>query len=195
MEAFVSYPILKMNPPKYIALIILIALSLALWFAWPSSNPPADADTAVPVEQDQEALKQIDHLLINDSLEHSEVARRLSAIAAQPSLSTEVRGEALGHGVLLDIEAFSGLAGDPGLPEELAMELLGQTINYNENPSFQIKTYRELMIHPSQEVRELAIEMLRFMVEDDIEEADQATLLRMAEAKLSALSQETGQTE
>lgn len=136
---------------------------------------------------DEEVLKQIDHLIINEALEHSEVAMRLSVFAAEPTLSTEVRAEALGHGILLDVEAFASLASDSTLPEDLAMEVLGEFINHNANPIMQIEVYSEFLKHPLAEIRELATDMLRFMVEDDFEDADTATLLRMGQEKIQAL--------
>ncbi len=133
--------------------------------------------------QDEEALRRIDHLLINESIDHSEAARRLKTIATSADLSNSVRSEALAHGLLLDVEHFSTMAGDPSLPADMAMEVLNEVINYNDRASIQIQVYRDFLDHPSVEVRELATDMLRFMVEDDFEEMDRPALLRAAEQK------------
>lgn len=131
---------------------------------------------------------QVDRLLASTTLDDEYVVQQLREIAGDSRLKLSVRSEAIDHGLLLDVPPFADLAKESDLPEILAMSLLGRVINSNDDPMMQIEVYVNLMNHSSTEVREEALDMLRFMVEDDFEEADQAQLLSMAELKLKDLA-------
>jgi len=133
------------------------------------------------------ALLQVDRLLSNATLEDEYVIAQLRDIAGDPRLSLSARTEAMAHGLLLNAPAFADLAEQPDLPEDLAAELLGRAINFNESPMMQIEVYMNLMSHASPGIREEALENLRFMVEDDFDEADASELVRLANEKLVAL--------
>jgi hypothetical protein len=154
-----------------------------------ASDPASRASRGLERKPAAEAaMAQVNHLLSNPALEDDYVVGRLREIAADTRLSLPVRSEAMGHGLLLDVPPFADLAAQSDLPAELAEALLGGVINSNENPAMQIEVYMNLMNHSSAGIREEALEMLRFMVEDDFEEADMEGLRRMAEAKLSSLA-------
>lgn len=139
---------------------------------------------------DDSVIQRIDRLINHPSLSNREVAEQLLLIAKDQGVSENMRAEALGHGVILDLAVFVGMAADTQLPEEMAENLLTHVINENANPSLQIRAYKDFMNHSSPDIREKARETLAFILEDDAGEADQATLLQMADAKLKQIEAE-----
>lgn len=144
------------------------------------------APSRVESTNDQ-GLKRLDSLILNKTLSNREVAEQLHMIASDKGMSEEIRSQALGHGVLLDLPVFTNLAADTQLPVEMAEELLMHVINENRDPALQITTYKNFLNHPSSEIRDEARQLLAFILEDDFEEADQAKLVQMADAKLKQL--------
>jgi len=134
------------------------------------------------------AMRQINYLLSDSSLEDAYCVQRLRDIAGDTRVSNSVRLEAMAHGVLLSVGDFADLAAQPSLPDDLASALLGQVINANDNPAMQIEVYLNLLKHPSAEIHQEALSMLRFMMEDDFEEADIDSLIIMAKKKLTRLA-------
>lgn len=135
-------------------------------------------------------IQRIDRLINHPSLSNREVAEQLLLIAKDQGVSENMRAEALGHGVILELAVFAGMAADTQLPEEMAENLLTHVINENANPSLQIRAYKDFMNHSSPEIREEAKRLLAFILEDDAGEADQATLIQMADAKLKQIEAE-----
>lgn len=139
---------------------------------------------------DDSVAQRIDRLINHPSLSNHEVAEQLLLIAKDRGVSEKVRAEALGHGVILELGVFASMAADTQLPEEMAENLLNHVINENTNPALQIRAYKDFMNHSSSEIRDEARETLAFILEDDAGEADQATLIQMADAKLKQIEAE-----
>jgi hypothetical protein len=139
---------------------------------------------------DEQGMRRLDSLILNQTLEHREVAVQLRMIASDKRNSKEIRSEALGHGVLLDLPVFANMAADTQLPVDMAQDLLMHVINHNQDPALQIRAYKDFLTHPSSEIREEARQRLAFILEDDFDEADGATLLKMADEKLKQLEAE-----
>jgi hypothetical protein len=135
-------------------------------------------------------MKRIDRLINNQTLSNKEVAEQLRVIAQDKHMPENVRSDALGHGVILDLDTFANLSGDTQLPGEMAEEFLNHVINENRNPALQIRTYANFLNHSSPEIREEVKGLLAFMLEDDAGEKDVPSLLKMAEAKLKLLDAE-----
>ena len=140
-----------------------------------------------PSSNEDAGTKRIDRLITNQTLSNQEVAEQLRVIAKDKSMPENVRGDALGHGVILDLAAFADMAGDAQLPLEMAEELLQHVINENRDPALQIRAYTDFMNHSSPEIRDQAKDLLAFILEDDEGKADEATLLQMADARLKKI--------
>jgi hypothetical protein len=121
---------------------------------------------------------------------NQEVAEQLRAIAQDKRMPENVRAEALGHGVILDLPVFVNMAADTQLPEAMAKELFQHVVNENGNPALQIRAYMDFLNHSSSEIREESKGLLAFVLEDDKGEADEATLIQMADAKLKQIEAE-----
>jgi hypothetical protein len=139
------------------------------------------------------AMERIDRLITHQALGNHEVAEQLLIIAKDKRIPENARAEALGHGVILDLPVFAHMAVDSQLPEEMAEDLLQHVINDNGNQALQIRAYVDFLNHSSPEIREEAKQMLAFILEDDLGEADEATLIQMADAKLKQLEAEKSQ--
>ena len=135
----------------------------------------------------QTAMKRIDRLITHQTLSNREVAEQLLKMANDKHMPENVRAEALEHGVILDLPVFVHLAADTQLPEQMAEDLFQHVVNENGNPELQIRAYLDFLSHPSQEIREESMRLLAFMLEDDLGEADEATLRQMADTKLKQL--------
>lgn len=135
-------------------------------------------------------MKRIDRLIHNQTLNNKEVAEQLRVIAQDKHMPENVRADALGHGVILDLDTFANLSADTQLPREMAEEFLQHVINENRNPALQIRTYANFLNHSSPEIRGEVKSLLAFMLEDDAGEKDVPSLLKMAEAKLKLLDAE-----
>ncbi|MEY3393935.1 MAG: hypothetical protein RL346_171 [Verrucomicrobiota bacterium] len=138
---------------------------------------------------DHSGLSRLESLLNNQTLSNQEAAEQLLGIVRDKRLSDEVRAEALGHGVILELPVFAGLAGDTELPLVLADTLLTHVINANHDPALQIRAYRDFLNHPSAEIRDEAQRMLAFVLEDDLGELDTQALIQQAEKKLLILQE------
>ncbi len=152
----------------------------------PQNRPGSSADSA---------SKRIDRLITHQTLSNQEVATQLRAIAQDKRIPENVRAEALGHGVLLNLATFVDMAADTQLPKDMAQDLLHHIINENRDPALQIRAYIEFLNHSSQEIREQAKDKLSFILEDDDRQNDEATLLQMADAKLKQIQAEKPQGE
>lgn len=146
---------------------------------------------------DLKAMDEIDTLLLDQSLEHEDVAVQLKKIAENPRLSIDVREDAMGHGLMLSVPVFAGMAADANLPEELAMQLLDQVTNYNELPIMQLETYLDLLKHRSEEISQDALDLLRFELEDDLDELALDEIIARTQAKMVELRNQPveGQSE
>ncbi len=138
-------------------------------------------------EADKAALMRVESLVADPGLENHEAALELLMIAQDKRLSEKVRAEALEHGVLLDLPTFAGMAADDQMPLEMADTLLTHVINENQDEALQIRSYRDFLNHPSPEIHDQALQMLRFVVGDRDESEDEASLRRMAVDKLGEL--------
>lgn len=138
-------------------------------------------DQASGADRYTEAERRIERVLLDDSFSNTEAAKHLRDIAAMSDLSNQIRMDALGHGILLDPSVMIHLTSDPDLPETMALEILNHMVNFNEQPSIQIRVYGDLLKHSSAEVRDQAREMLRFLTEDDQADLSDVDLLRAAE--------------
>jgi hypothetical protein len=150
------------------------------------SNQPKNQKKASG--KDDAVMARISSLISHETLSNREVAEQLLEIAKNTQMSDEVRAEAMGHGTILDLPTFVGMASDTQLPDEMADDLLTHVINANDDPSLQLKAYKDFLNHPSPEVREEAQRMLAFMLEDDLGEWDLNTLIQKADAKLIELA-------
>jgi hypothetical protein len=148
-----------------------------------------------PSSLEDSGMKRIDRLIAHQTLSNREVAEQLRMIAKDKSIPEKVRTEALGHGVILDLRIFADMAADAQLPIEMAENLLEHVINENRDPALQIRVYTDFMNHTSSEIREEAKDLLAFMLEDDLGEADEATLRQMADDKLKQLESEKPRKE
>jgi uncharacterized protein (UPF0147 family) len=202
-----------------IILTALLMLGL-IWIAWPESklsDSSGDLSNSEPTKKDKRTdwrlfgsaeddksnrsknrtssleasgLKRIDRLITHQTLSNEEVAEQLRGIAKDKHMPENVRAEALGHGVILDLDTFADLSADTQLPLEMAEELLQHVMNENRNPALQIRTYVNFLNHSSPEIRDEVQGLLAFMLEDDAGEKDVPSLLKMAEAKLKQLDAE-----
>ena len=202
-----------------IILTALLMLGL-IWIAWPESklaDSSGDLSNSEPSKKDKRrdwhlfgsagddksngsknrtsslvdsGLKRIDRLITHQTLSNEEVAEQLRGIAQDKHMPEKVRSEALGHGVILDLDTFANLSADTQLPVEMAEVFLQHVINENRNPTLQIRTYVNFLNHSSPEIREEVQNLLAFMLEDDAGEKDVPSLLKMAEAKLKQLEAE-----
>lgn len=154
----------------------------------PNSNQPKDKKKTSG--KDDGVMARISSLISHQTLSNREVAEQLLTIAKNTQMSDEVRAEAMGHGAILDLPTFVGMAADTQLPDEMADDLLTHVINANDDPSLQIKAYKDFLKHPSPEVREEAQSMLAFILEDDLGEWDINTLIQKADAKLIELAKQ-----
>jgi hypothetical protein len=136
------------------------------------------------------ALKRIDRLINHQTLSNHEVAEQLLLIAQDKRIPENARAEALGHGLILDLPVFAHMAADANLVEEMAEDLLQHVINENQDPALQIRALKDFMNHQSSEIREEAKQLLAFILRDDSGEADEATLIQMADAKLKQIEAE-----
>lgn len=215
----------KMKKQRLKLTLIGLLLLLSVWVAWPetkSSNTTnhtpntgsgkerkrigwhllglgADEKKRGPINRTQStvdsAMGRIDRLISHQTLSNREVAEQLLIIAKDKQIPEHARAEALGHGVILDLPVFAGMAADNQLPEEMAKDLLQHVINANQERSLQIRAYTEFLNHQSPEIRDQAKELLAFILEDDAGAADEAKLLQMADAKLKQLAEEKPQEE
>jgi len=136
------------------------------------------------------ASPEVDEILVDESITIEQAAVRLRALASDTTQTKAHRLEALQHGLNLGIEAFADFAEQADqaeLPAELASHFLDEIINYNDAPATQIRSYVALIDHSDVEVRELALEMLRFQVGDDLHEESLERLKEMAREKIQAL--------
>ena len=199
-------------------LTFLILLSL-IWLAWPDQEAsdylssdavsndkprglhiPGFGDLGRETKQDsllkrskpsnEAGLQRIENLIENRTMNHHEVAEQLRAIMEDKRMPEEVRKEALGHGIILDLPVFADLAADTQMSEEMAEDLLQTVINENSNPALQIRALKDFLNHQSSEIREEAQQVLAFILGDDLGEADEATLIQMADAKLKQIEAE-----
>ncbi len=143
-----------------------------------------------PSSLEDSGMKRIDRLITHQTLSNQEVAEQLRGIAKDKSMPENVRAEALGHGVILDLATFAEMAADAQLPPEMAEDLLQHVINENRDPALQIRAYKDFLNHSSPEIRDQAKELLAFILEDDEGKADDATLLQMADAKIKQIQAE-----
>lgn len=147
----------------------------------PQNRPSSSADSA---------SKRIDQLITHQTLSNKEVAEQLRAIAQDKRIPENVRAEALGHGVILNLPTFADMAADTQLPKEMAQDLLHHVINENRDPALQIRAYIDFLNHSSQEIRDEAKNKLSFILEDDDHQHDEAALLQMADTKLKQIQAE-----
>ena len=199
-------------------LTCLILLSL-IWLVWPdqeaSDHLSSDAETndkprslhihrfgdlGRETKQDsllkrskpsnETGLQRIDRLINHQTLSNHEVAEQLLIIAEDKRIPEDARAEALGHGLILDLPVFAHMAADANLVEEMAEDLLQHVINENQDPALQIRALKDFLNHQSSEIREEAKQVLAFILGDDSGEADEATLIQMADAKLKQIEAE-----
>lgn len=156
----------------------------------PQTRPQNRPDSSV-----DSASKRIDRLITNQTLSNQEVAAQLRVIAQDKRIPENVRAEALGHGVLLNLATFADMAADTQLPKDMAQDLLHHIINENRDPALQIRAYIEFLNHSTQEIREQAKDKLSFILEEDDHQYDEATLLQMADTKLKQIQAEKPQGE
>lgn len=218
-------PLLVMMKKQRLRLILIVALLLfSIWLAWPDTDSSESPNSSANSEQGnsskrigwhllgfgesdkkgrlnrtqsdaQTAMKRIDRLITHQTLSNQEVAEQLLKIANDKNAPEQVRAEALEHGVILDLPVFVHMAADAQLPEEMAEDLFQHVVNENGNPELQIRAYLDFLSHPSPEIREESMRLLAFMLEDDLGEADEATLRQMADAKLKQLESEKPRKE
>lgn len=143
-----------------------------------------------PSSFEDSGIKRIDRLIAHQTLSNQEVAEQLRMIAKDKSMPEKVRTEALGHGVILDLSTFADMAADAQLPLVMAENLLEQVINENRDPALQIRVYTDFMNHSSPEIRKEAKGLLAFILEDDMDQVDDAKLLQMAETKIKQIQAE-----
>ncbi len=152
----------------------------------PQNRPSSSTDSA---------LNRIEQLITHQTLSNQEVAKQLRAIAQDKRMPENVRVEALGHGVILDLATFADMAADTQLPIQMAQDLLQHVINENRDPALQIQAYIDFLNHSSQEIRDQAKDKLSFMLEDDDHQYDEVALLQMADTKLKQIQAEVLQGE
>jgi uncharacterized protein (UPF0147 family) len=140
-----------------------------------------------PGSSTDSALNRIEQLITHQTLSNREVAEQLRAIAQDKRMPENVRAEALGHGVILDLATFADMAADTQLPIQMAEDLLQNIINENRDPALQIQAYIDFLNHSSQEIRDQAKNKLSFILEDDDHQ--------MADAKLKQIQAEVLQGE
>jgi len=133
------------------------------------------------------ASPEVDEILVDESISIEQAAVRLRALASDTTQTKAHRLEALQHGLNLGIESFADFAEQAELPAELASCLLDEIINHNDAPATQIRSYVALIDHSDVEVRELALEMLRFQVGDDLHEESPERLKELAREKIQDL--------
>ena len=194
-----------MKKERFKLILTGFAVLIAIWMVWPDTritdrsegveHPPSRSGRSgwsLPGlgRDEKESGAPARVRSSDDSLSNREVAEQLLLIAKDQGVSENMRAEALGHGVILELAIFAGMAADTQLPEEMAENLLTHVINENANPSLQIRAYKDFMNHSSPDIREKARETLAFILEDDAGEADQATLIQMADAKLKQIEAE-----
>jgi hypothetical protein len=209
-----------MNKQRLRLIPIGLLLLLFIWLAWPEREPSDGSNNLTNTESgnngkridghilgfgqndkhrqtqnrtkhgDDSAMNRIDRLIRHQTLSNREVAEQLRIIAKDKRIPVDVRTEAFGHGVILDLSVFSEMAGDTQLPEEMAEDLLQHVINENGNPALQIRAYLDFLSYQSPEIREEAKQLLAFILEDDLGEADEAALRQMAAAKLKQIEAE-----
>lgn len=210
--------LVHMKKERFKLILTGFLVLIAIWMVWPDTrttdrsegveHPPSrsgrsgwslpglgrdEKESGAPARvrsSDDSVIQRIDRLINHPSLSNREVAEQLLLIAKDQGVSENMRAEALGHGVILELAIFAGMAADTQLPEEMAENLLTHVINENANPSLQIRAYKDFMNHSSPDIREKARETLAFILEDDAGEADQATLIQMADAKLKQIEAE-----
>lgn len=215
-----SQEITRMKKQKLRLILMALLMLGLIWIAWPESRPSdrsndtlnsgisntskrtepslfgsrEDDKSSRPKNRtssmEDSGMRRIDRLINNQTLNNKEVAEQLRVIAQDKHMPENVRSDALGHGVLLDLDTFANLSGDTQLPKEMAEEFLKHVINENRNPALQIRTYVNFLNHSSPEIREEVHGLLAFMLEDDAGEKDVPSLLKMAEAKLKLLDAE-----
>jgi hypothetical protein len=207
-----------MKKPRLKLILTGLLVLFAIWMVWPETKTagPSEAAENDPSRSgrngwnllgfgrdekesrdpqrvrpsDDSGLQRIDRLINHEALSNREVAEQLLLIAKDQGVSENVRAEALGHGVILELELFANLAADAQLPEEMAENLLHHVMNENRDPALQIRTYKDFLNHSSPEIREKARETLAFILEDDFGKADEAALLQKADAKLKLIEEE-----
>jgi hypothetical protein len=215
--------LVHMKKERFKLILTGFLVLFAIWMAWPDTkttnlpenteNQPSrsgrsgwslpgfgrdEKESGAPARvrpSDDSGLQRIDRLITHPTLSNREVAEQLLLIAKDQGVSENMRAEALGHGVILELAVFAGMAADTQLPEEMAENLLNHVINENTNPALQIRAYKDFLNHSSPEIREKARETLAFILEDDAGEADQAALLQMADAKLKQIEAEKSPEE
>jgi hypothetical protein len=155
-----------------------------------NKNIPQNVQQNRPASASGSGMDRISRLITHQTLSNKEVAEQLRAIAADKRMPENIRTEALGHGVILDLPAFVDMAADSKLPPEMAQTLLQHVVNANGEPALQIRAYKEFLNHDSPEIRDAVKEVLAFILEDDEKKADDAALIEMADAKLKQIDEE-----
>lgn len=212
-----------MKKQQLLSILIGLSLLLTIYLAWPktkSANIPNEATNtessrkligwhSLGIGQNEKqqrhqnnaqssedaAIKRIDRLINHQTLSNHEVAEQLLIIAEDKRIPEDARAEALGHGLILDLPVFAHMAADANLVEEMAEDLLQHVINENQDPALQIRALKDFLNHQSSEIREEAKQVLAFILGDDSGEADEATLIQMADAKLKQIEAEKPPTE
>ena len=207
-----------MNKQRLKHILIGLVLLLGIWIAWPEAKPSNDPKSAENTEStgkrfnwrlldfgqnkeqgrtlnrtkstSESAMGRIGRLIDHKTLTDHEVAEQLLIIAKDKQVPENARAEALGHGVILDLPVFVGMAADTQLPAEMAANLIHHVINANQDRALQIRAYVDFLNHSSPEIREEAKRMLAFVLEDDLGKADEATLIQMADARLKKIEAE-----
>jgi hypothetical protein len=207
-----------MKKQQLLSILIGLSLLLTIYLAWPktkSANIPNEATNtessrkligwhSLGIGQNEKqqrhqnnaqssedaAIKRIDRLINHQTLSNHEVAEQLLIIAEDKRIPEDARAEALGHGLILDLPVFAHMAADANLVEEMAEDLLQHVINENQDPALQIRALKDFLNHQSSEIREEAKQVLAFILGDDSGEADEATLIQMADAKLKQIEAE-----
>jgi hypothetical protein len=183
-----------------------------IWLAWPraesSDDPSNPSKTETRAIHKQSSLESpgmgrdtrqrrprnpeppaedagIDRILTNQAVDDDEAARMLREIAEDQGVPSSVRKDALGHGVLLNLNEFATMAADPELPEEMAEVLFDAVRNHGEDLALQLRAFMDFLNHPSTEIHEDAKDTLAFLLGDDLGKDDIETLKKKAAEKLA----------
>jgi len=200
----------KQLAQAFLGLVVLVLI----WLAWPgaesSDDPSNPSKTETRANHKQSSLDSpgmgrdnrqrrprnpeppaedagIDRILTNQAVDDDEAARMLREIAEDQAVPLSVRKDALGHGVLLNLNEFATMAADPELPEEMAEVLFDAVRNAGDDLALQLRALLDFLNHPSTEIREDAKDTLAFLLDDDLSEDDTDTLKKKAAEKLAEL--------
>jgi len=145
-----------------------------------------------PPVKDEPVFERVESILRNTNASDTQAATALLKLVEDPSISLAERHAALSHAILLtpDTQAQSlvSLGSRNDLPAELATELLADF--HNRPDPWRLAGAVALARHPDPKIKSQVLELVRFLIGAEADDADSEAVLDAAAAQLRQMQNE-----